>query len=198
MFAPADRDQLVTAEVVCENVLECLKSSNLNFLIQESPYSVYVTIRKRFLKNSPQKIPSPKRTEEILKQRLYYMESLFGSVSEENVALKSDIENKRKEIEALKQEVVNLENKSEFKTAEIFELNKTVLEVIEKENEKQRKIERLEEISKKLNNEFVEAKTNLSNISKSLKVKDKENFNLNKKNENLAENMKRLKSANIG
>ena len=113
MLAPSD--QLVTAEVVCENVLECLKTSNLNFLIQESPYSVYVTIRKRFLKNSPQKIPSPKKTEEVLKQRVFYLESLVESFSEENVALKADIKNKDIEIKALKQEATYLANESEFK-----------------------------------------------------------------------------------
>ena len=108
MFAPCD--QLVTADAVCENVLECLKTSNLNFLIQESPYSVYVTIRKRFLKNSPQKIPSPKKTEEVLKQRVFYLESFVGSLNEENAALKDGIKNKDIEIETLKQEAIYLEN----------------------------------------------------------------------------------------
>ena len=48
-----------TASEMCESVLKSLRNSNLHFLVQESPYSAYVTIRKRFsrtpaLSQSPQ------------------------------------------------------------------------------------------------------------------------------------------------
>ena len=39
------------AHKVCEDLLSILKSSKLNYLVKETPYSAFVTIRKSFLKN---------------------------------------------------------------------------------------------------------------------------------------------------
>ena len=40
------------AHTVCEQLLSILKSSKLNYLVKETPSSVFVTIRKRFLKDT--------------------------------------------------------------------------------------------------------------------------------------------------
>ena len=40
----------VRANQVCERILKFIKESNLNYLINETPYSSFVTIRKRFTK----------------------------------------------------------------------------------------------------------------------------------------------------
>ena len=42
----------MTANSVCNQVLQIIKESNLNFLINETPYSAFVTIRKKFVKCS--------------------------------------------------------------------------------------------------------------------------------------------------
>ena len=39
------------AHRVCEQMLSILKSSMLNYLVQETPYSAFVTVRKRFVKD---------------------------------------------------------------------------------------------------------------------------------------------------
>ena len=39
---------LTKAELACENVLQTLKVSRLTFSVQETPFSAYVTIRKKF------------------------------------------------------------------------------------------------------------------------------------------------------
>ena len=39
------------AHTVCEQMLSILKSSNLNYIVKETPYSAFVTIRKRFVKD---------------------------------------------------------------------------------------------------------------------------------------------------
>ena len=36
----------------CQDILQLLRSSNLVFFIQESPYSAYITIRKKFRKDA--------------------------------------------------------------------------------------------------------------------------------------------------
>ena len=35
---------------VCENLINDVKASNLNYLVNETPYSAFITIRKRFTK----------------------------------------------------------------------------------------------------------------------------------------------------
>ena len=38
------------AENACENVLSCLKKSNLHFVLKETPFSAQVNIRKKFIR----------------------------------------------------------------------------------------------------------------------------------------------------
>ena len=38
------------ANTVCNQVLKVLKQSNLNYLVNETPYSAFVTIRKKFVR----------------------------------------------------------------------------------------------------------------------------------------------------
>jgi hypothetical protein len=42
----------VSAENVFGQVLICLRMSRLDFLVTETPYAAYVTIRKRFMKTA--------------------------------------------------------------------------------------------------------------------------------------------------
>ena len=44
---------------MCGQILVCLKMSNLNYVVKETPYSAYVTIRKKF-------IPSDRELENLL------------------------------------------------------------------------------------------------------------------------------------
>ena len=41
----------MSVEKACGQILFCLKTSNLNYMVKETPFSAYVTIRKKFLKN---------------------------------------------------------------------------------------------------------------------------------------------------
>ena len=38
-----------SANKICDNIHEYVKNSNLDFYIQETPYSSYITIRKKFV-----------------------------------------------------------------------------------------------------------------------------------------------------
>ena len=49
---------VVSAQDHCNAVLDHVRSSNLNFLSQETSYSVYLTIRKSFIKNDPNRYAS--------------------------------------------------------------------------------------------------------------------------------------------
>jgi hypothetical protein len=43
----------MSAQVQCDKILNQVHDSKLHFLVQETPFSLYLTVRKRFNKNSP-------------------------------------------------------------------------------------------------------------------------------------------------
>ena len=40
-----------SAQYACGKILFSLKNSNLNYVVKETPYSAYITIRKKFIKD---------------------------------------------------------------------------------------------------------------------------------------------------
>ena len=52
-------DSYLTPQEFCEKMLQQMKSSNLHFILQESPYLIYLTVRKKFVGNAP-KLSEPK------------------------------------------------------------------------------------------------------------------------------------------
>ena len=47
----------------CDKILKEVRASNLHFLVQESPFSIYLTIRKKFTKNITQSSRTTKPTD---------------------------------------------------------------------------------------------------------------------------------------
>ena len=52
-------DLYLTPQESCEKILHHDKSSNHYFILHESPFSVYITVRKKFVGNAP-KLSEPK------------------------------------------------------------------------------------------------------------------------------------------
>ena len=62
----------------CDTVMKEIHASNLDFLVQESPYSLYVTIRKKFAKNLPSRLTKHgNQTVEIFKPELESSKEAF-------------------------------------------------------------------------------------------------------------------------
>ena len=184
------------AKITCEFLLKQLKSTNLNFILQETPYSVYLTIRKSFIKNLNTNNPSQtfNVSEETLNKKIADLEA-------ENLLLKSNIFGHRSEMKNSEQTIIKLEEK--IKTAEI-ETIKNIQETkkVEKQFhrledilvEKEKEIMKLRTISKNLNDDVVKTKENLQNVSKSLKVSEKESFKAKNKCDNLESTVTKLKT----
>ena len=64
-----------------DRILDVIKSSNLHFNIQETPHSVYITIRKKFVRESPVKMSNHVIGEQNL-----------ASLEEANSNLRNDLE----------------------------------------------------------------------------------------------------------
>ena len=48
-----------SAEKACGTILFCLKMSKLNYMVKETPFSAYVTIRKKFVKSPEPNFETP-------------------------------------------------------------------------------------------------------------------------------------------
>ena len=40
-----------SADFACGQIFYCLRNSQLNYIVNETPYSAYITIRKKFIKH---------------------------------------------------------------------------------------------------------------------------------------------------
>ena len=47
---------MATPQDYCDQILKSVHSSSLHFLVQESPFSLYITLRKKFATNPPVKV----------------------------------------------------------------------------------------------------------------------------------------------
>ena len=100
------------ANNTCEFLLKQIKSSNLNFMLQETPYSAYLTIRKSFIKNfnTNNLLQTFNNSEETLKRTIAALEA-------ENLLLKTNIFGHKSEIKDSEHKITKLEEK--VKIAEI-------------------------------------------------------------------------------
>ena len=128
------------AHKVCEQMLCILKSSKLNYLVKETPYSAFITIRKRFLKDiscvtlaSEDDSPSEadlRRENMILKEKCKELEVEVGylNIDKENMELANDAlekENKalRIEVEKLDADLISSNKKCVEQKEEVDKVN---------------------------------------------------------------------------
>ena len=174
-------DSYLTPKESCERILHQVKSSNLHFILQESPYSVYLTVRKRFVGNAP-KLIEPKVSMATETRNIHLEERII----ELNEALKETEENLIKAESTVK----ILETKAGHAEKEVFQLSNT----FKKEKEAlvdENKI--LKQVIKTKNEEVTKKDKELSEVNRVLKSKNKEIQKLDQKQETFQQRIKVLK-----
>ena len=130
------------AHTVCQQVLNQLKLSNLNFIISETPYSAQIMLRKRFLReaNGPsasfcsadqevnEKLSTVNRENIILKEKIKTLE-LAQTLDRETI---KDLKNKVAKAEANGQKQFE---KNKLETTLLKTSNKNLKNDLEKCNE---------------------------------------------------------------
>ena len=117
-----------------DKILNCVRSSNLNFATQETPYSLYLTIRKSKVKKNNQQ-------SSILMNDNHENEGLV----KENLSLKETLQNLKRNLDASEDFTIKLEEKlasAEAKVLKAYKENlkkddemKTLKNVIKNNNE---------------------------------------------------------------
>ena len=191
---------LSKAEIACENVLNSLKVSRLTFSIQETPYSCYLTIRKKFAMNPSPEVSSLSPLLENLKSPVTCEK--FEILLKENSSLKLQLDEALKESKQLsdtlecqkkiKEENVSVENAVASETKQVREENKRLendLESAEKECKKlnkiikqtEKKVYDLEKENNKVKEDLKFEKDELSNFKTQVNKERKDMERRNKK-----------------
>ena len=109
----------------CGQILFCLKMSQLNYVVKETPYSAYVTIRKKFI-HSVGPVPEAPFTNQH-SENLKHAENELAVLKEKNKDLETriamatiELEEAETKIQTLDGKIVNLEDRIE----EIYKENR--------------------------------------------------------------------------
>ena len=186
--------QLSSPQVLSDDIVQLVKTSNLHFVLQETPYSVYITLRKKLLlEDSPFQSVKDYSGSESLKTTLTKFQQKCEDLHQVNAELGNMIDDKDSLAHKLEMKL----EKAKVETCE-------ALKKAEKDN--QRNLMRLNNLIGKnkiaddelkvfkVENENLKNEVNHSN--KALNNRDKEVNKLSKKIDNLEENVKNLKQKN--
>ena len=157
------------AQDCSDQVLKCVKDSNLHFVVKETPFSLYITLRKKFVTENNSNNLEPKENDQVqtLEESLISLQTENDALDQEN----SDIRTRYEEMKVINGELS--EKLSQAKT-ELCDWMSSYSSV-EKANE-----ETLEEIEvlKGANKRFIEDNSRHKTESKSLKKDLKKYLNL--------------------
>ena len=183
---------LTKPEVACDHVIQTLKISRLTFQVQETPYSAYITIRKKFTSNPPSD-HSPSSLSDL---QTPGMCQTFENLVMENSSLKDKLGEVEQECDAL-----TLENK---KLCESFgtlseACGQRVVDNDAIKTEKNNAVKEKDNLQKiivgyKLENEqfkddLESLEKDQKSFNKTLKLKDKQVYDLEKNNSKLKEEL---------
>ena len=168
-----------SAHFACGQILFNLKSSKLNYVLKETPFSAYITIRKKLIKSTEaihiveksDKIVEPKQTGSeniILKQRIKALESEYGllKIDIEDLEIKNydlikQMKKFTKKIRILRNKKLLLRMSRKRKREQVFQIKQVEAN---KCKEKCDLVDILEATDKNRDEEVLKLMTDLNNI----------------------------------
>ena len=172
-------------------IVSSVKKSNLNFYLQESPFSLIINLRKSFIKNINGNIVLPQNTlnknepSEEGRVKVEKFELEHSALGQLQVEL-------RESQDAVRELSVQLEKAKKENVKSLLELNETAKETEKARNENKTLKIKIDEL--KLANETLLSDKNVA--SKELKSKGKEVIGLEKKTMNLEDQLSLKKNEN--
>ena len=151
-----------TMQENCGRILQTVRTCNLNFSCQETPYSIYLTIRKSWSKRKHQQVHEP-----VHQAYQHDRQNLLEATNSEVVSLS--------ELAAVKSKLKASESLTSKAAAEVINHHETVKGLL---NKKEDEIKLLKTSIKNKVSECEMANAELKNIRKTIKSKEKEVYNL--------------------
>jgi hypothetical protein len=178
----------VTAELICETLVQQIRRSRLNFLISETSYGVNISLKKKIIKEaSSGDIASVWRNFEL------FSGDKNDELVEENKLLKKSIEKLESENETNKEIINILESKVEKAESDAYTNLKEVRVAREDRKKVVEDITVLKDVINNFQKDITKNKNDLAHASKDIKAKDKEIHNLDIKILNHQDTIKNVK-----
>ena len=147
----------------CFSIINSVRSSPLNFSIQETPFSLYLTVRKSIAKCA-------NREECLTKSEPQESKP----VENENAILKSEIEDLRDQLEVTEAKAEQRKLELEKYAAKETKHKKEVLHWLDSLDKKESEVIALKTVIKNNDHDLSNIKTEKNQLKKSLKSKEKE------------------------
>ena len=197
-------DLKIAVDATFSSIISEIQLSNLNFSLQITPFSAYITLKKSVIKdqNGVQAVPSPPILF-LLQQAHQKMAELREET--EQLKIKLDAAEKKNGIllndNAVQAEVIavsnnNLEASNATNNALHVKLEEAEKQVLEISSAKSSSEACLKDTKKSLQHEINNANTVIKSLEKGSKALEKENHNLKRNLESARDTMKNLKNEN--
>ena len=219
MYQTNQHEVVLGRNVVCNQILDQIKNSNLNFQLVESPYSSKISIKKTNVKIYPENIsqfpnisfkypppgfpahvpcqvPTGAPSDHNLHQNNTMDDPVVTKLmllESEMIAVKSEKSESDKEIDSYRKTIQVLEEKLAHDEKVMYDLSNNSKK---SENDKQEEIKVLKGVIKNKNDEIAKQKEDAKDFNKVLKGKEKEIHNLETKASNQEQNIAGLKQSN--
>ena len=165
-------------------ILKSIKNSNLHFNLNETPFSVYITIRKKYLK-FPQSFVNGNQVDLKPEYSEIGSKAVDLVLVEENAILKAKIEEQDTAKRGDEEIVRDLADKLALAKSEISDYMSKNRSLEKVGMDRLEQIEAAKTVTKKLNDELCRSKNEVGKIKKELKANEKEIYNLKNKVDNL-------------
>ena len=175
----------------CTKILNGVRNCSLNYSCQETPYSIYLTIRKSWSKHHQVEDLRDKPCEAVQNVSDKLLET---KVSDENVSLKTELARVKVKLEESKDIISELEKRVDKAEAEVFQHHSEAKQWKERVAKNEDEVKALKNSIKNHHTEISDAGTQITSLKKTLKTKEKEIHSLENYKNNHQESIKTLKS----
>ena len=136
-------ESTMTPNQACSEVMKTVNASKLNFQVTQTPYSMYITIRKKFLKNhehpklqlnSETKLKDLEKENDYLKNEYDKLYTLYKTSFNNTIQVESDSVGLKKEIDILKREKQKSKEKLDITNAEKKQFNADIQDLKKHKN----------------------------------------------------------------
>ena len=182
--------QQVSVQQSCDAILRSIRFLNLHFTMQETPFSLYVTVRKKHVMD---KIEPIENNDTLLNSELVEIKEKYDMLVKNNEELTKLLE--MRDIESKKSDKVIQDLNLKLKKAEL-----EAQEASAKNDDTKKKLDDLSKTHNKVKDDNIRTQSENSNLQmelkearKVVKVKEKEEYRMMSKIDNLENSVRNLK-----
>ena len=179
-------DPIQTSDVV----LSYVKKSNLHFSLQETPFSVYITIRKRFIKDG-----NNQKQGSFAGENCCQLLAAIETLKSENIESKEQFAAEQEESNNIIQNLQTKLEKAKIELSNLFYEKNEIIKTSDKTlSDKESELATFKNTITALKDENKKLKLEKKSSDKTTKTNEKEITNLKSKVENLSDNFKKIKN----